>query len=219
MERTAVWKTVPPTERSIRVNPINPCSKKKLGGKTNTDSTDSTDFIRWWYSLNERSIRVNPINQCSKKRLGGGETNMDCTDITDFIRDATWYWIYYGLHLRLYGAGCLQQEIIRDNPSARQAQINPTTQKNPWKNRSVASVLSVIVFEHGERAKGEQAHQWGTVFQTALLLFLLVIPRLRPGLLSLRSVLSSRQNLLQTTNMERSAGFQTKLITNYKHGV
>ena len=28
MERTAVWKTVPPTERSIRVNPINPCSKK-----------------------------------------------------------------------------------------------------------------------------------------------------------------------------------------------
>ena len=131
-----------------------------------------------------------------EKKLGGGETNTDCTDITDFIRGATWYWIYYGLHLRLYGAGCLQQEIIRGNPSARQAQINPTTQKNPWKNRSVASALSVIVFEHGERAKGEQAHQWGTVFQTALLLFLLVIPRLRPGLLSLRSVLSSRQNLL-----------------------
>ena len=77
----------------------------------------------------------------------------------------------------------------------------------------------MIVVERGERAKGEQAHQWGTVFQTALLLFLLVIPRLRPGLLSLRSVLSSRQNLLQSTNMERSAVFQTKLITNYKHGV
>ena len=30
MKRMAVWKTVPPTERSIRVNPINPCSKKKL---------------------------------------------------------------------------------------------------------------------------------------------------------------------------------------------
>ena len=88
------WKTVPPTERSIRVNPINPCSKKKLGGKTNTD----------------------------------------CTDITDFIRD-------------------------------------------------------------------------GTVFQTALP-SLLVIPRLRHGLLSLRSVLSSRQNLLPTTNMEFSAGWK-----------
>ena len=111
----------------------------------------------------------------------------------------------------------------RDNPWQSQrptgANKSNNTKKNPWKNRSVASALSVIVFEHGERAKGEQAHQWGTVFQTALLLFLLVIPRLRPGLLSLRSVLSSRQNLLQTTNMERSAGFQTKLITNYKHGV
>ena len=36
------------------------------------------------------------------------------------------------------------------------------------KNRSVASGLSVIDFEHGERAEGERAHQWGTVFQTAL---------------------------------------------------
>ena len=47
----------------------------------------------------------------------------------------------------------------------------------------------------------------GTVFQTALP-SLLVIPRLRPGLLSLRSVLSSRQNLLPTTNMEFSAGWK-----------
>ena len=39
----------------------------------------------------------------------------------------------------------------------------------------------MIDFERGERAKGEQAHQWGTVFQTALPL-LLVIPRLRPGI-------------------------------------
>ena len=88
----------------------------------------------------------------------------------------------------------------RDNPWQSQrptgANKSNNTKKNPWKNRSVASALSVIVFEHGERAKGEQAHQWGTVFQTALLLFLLVIPRLRHGLLSLRSVLSSRQNLL-----------------------
>ena len=33
---TAVWKTVPPNERSIRVNPINPCYKK-LSGETSTD--------------------------------------------------------------------------------------------------------------------------------------------------------------------------------------
>ena len=84
------WKTVPPTERSIRVNPINPCSKKTR-------------------RLNEHGS-------------------------TDFIRD-------------------------------------------------------------------------GTVFQTALP-SLLVIPRLRHGLLSLRSVLSSRQNLLPTTNMEFSAGWK-----------
>ena len=38
-------------------------------------------------------------------------------------------------------------------------------------------------------------YQCGTVLQTAFLTFL-VIPRLRPGLLSLRSVLSSRQLLL-----------------------
>ena len=56
-------------------------------------------------------------------------------------------------------------------------------------------MLSVIDFERGERAKGEQAHQWGTVFQTALH-ELLVIPRLRPGLLSLRSVLASSQILV-----------------------
>ena len=38
-------------------------------------------------------------------------------------------------------------------------------------------------------------YQCGTVFQTAFLTFL-VIPRLRPGLLSLCSVLSSRQPFL-----------------------
>ena len=67
----------------------------------------------------------------------------------------------------------LQQEIIRDNHCARQAQRNPARHnKNPWKNKSVASGLSVIDFERGERAKGEWAHQWGTVFQTALPYFL-----------------------------------------------
>ena len=38
----------------------------------------------------------------------------------------------------------------------------------------------------------------GTVFQTAAY-FVFVIPRLRPGLLSLRSVLSSRQTLTDWT--------------------
>ena len=58
----------------------------------------------------------------------------DNADATDFIFSrisfcvATWYWIYYGLYLRLYGAGFLQQELIRENLSARQAQRNPTTQ-------------------------------------------------------------------------------------------
>ena len=39
----------------------------------------------------------------------------------------------------------------------------------------------------------------GTVFQTALL-YLFLPPRLRPGLLSLRSVLSSRQTTKQPNN-------------------
>ena len=36
----------------------------------------------------------------------------------------------------------------------------------------------------------------GTVFQTAILV-MFIIPRLRPGLLSLRSVLASSQSLLR----------------------
>ena len=40
-----------------------------------------------------------------------------------------------------------------------------------------------------------KSYEFGTVFQTVAF-FLFVIPRLRPGLLSLRSVLSSRQILL-----------------------
>ncbi len=43
----------------------------------------------------------------------------------------------------------------------------------------------------------------GTVFQTAAF-FVFVIPRLRPGLLSLRSVLSSRQTLTDWTKKEIS---------------
>ena len=40
-----------------------------------------------------------------------------------------------------------------------------------------------------------ESYEFGTVFQTVVF-FMFVIPRLRPGLLSLRSVLSSRQILL-----------------------
>ena len=40
-----------------------------------------------------------------------------------------------------------------------------------------------------------ESYEFGTVFQTVAF-FLFVIPKLRPGLLSLRSVLSSRQILL-----------------------
>ena len=40
-----------------------------------------------------------------------------------------------------------------------------------------------------------ESYEFGTVFQTVAF-FMFVIPRLRPGLLSLRSVLSSRQVML-----------------------
>ena len=40
-----------------------------------------------------------------------------------------------------------------------------------------------------------ESYEFGTVFQTVAF-FMFVIPRLRPGLLSLRSVLSTRQILL-----------------------
>ena len=43
----------------------------------------------------------------------------------------------------------------------------------------------------------------GTVFQTAILV-MFIIPRLRPGLLSLRSVLASSQNYPQPTTNNRS---------------
>ena len=105
----------------------------------------------------------------------------DNTDATDFIFSRILFLLVLPLDIG-FTTDCfcaytaldsLQQEIIRENPSARQAQTNPTIHnKYPWKNRSVASALSVIDFERGERAKGEWAHQGGTVFQTALPNFL-----------------------------------------------
>ena len=58
---------------------------------------------------------------------------------------------------------------IRQNPASdRRYEIlyRSNSKEHPWKNKSVASALSVIDFERGERAKGEWAHTWGTVFQT-----------------------------------------------------
>ena len=66
------------------------------------------------------------------------------------------------------------------------------------KNRSVASALSVIDFEHLWSSRSDEHVNSvcvGAVFQTALF-FLVVVPRLRPGLLSRCSVLASSQNLL-----------------------
>ena len=68
-------------------------------------------------------------------------------------------------------------------------------------------VLPPCFFSNTDLSDSTDFIRDGTVFQTALP-SLLVIPRLRHGLLSLRSVLSSRQNLLPTTNMEFSAGWK-----------
>ena len=62
---------------------------------------------------------------------------------------------------------------------------NPSHPRYPW-----------TFWARANWAEGEGANQQGTVFQTALF-SLVIIPRLRPGLLSLRSVLSSRQTTWQ----------------------
>ena len=44
------WKTVPPTERSIRVNPINPCSKKAR--RLNEHGfIGFNGFYKWWSAV------------------------------------------------------------------------------------------------------------------------------------------------------------------------
>ena len=48
------WKTVPPTERSIRVNPINPCSKKTR--RLNEHGfIGFNGFYQRWYCLPDSS--------------------------------------------------------------------------------------------------------------------------------------------------------------------
>ena len=89
----------------------------------------------------------------------------------------------------------LQQEIIRENHSARQAQKN---QQHTIKIRERTDPSHPLIRDWFWTWRASRRHasiSCGTVFQTALPL-LLVIPRLRPGLLSLRSVLASSQILL-----------------------
>ena len=108
----------------------------------------------------------------------------------------------------------LQQELIRENPSARQAQRNPTRHnKNPWKNKSVASGLSVIDFWTWRASlRRVSTTMWYCLPDSSPLLSL--YPRLRPGLLSLRSVLSSRQIYLQpiTNNQTPTTKHQQPII-------
>ena len=89
----------------------------------------------------------------------------------------------------------LQQEIIRENHSARQAQ---KIQQHTIKIRERTDPSHPLIRDWFWTWRASRRHasiSCGTVFQTALPL-LLVIPRLRPGLLSLRSVLASSQILL-----------------------
>ena len=137
MEFSAGWKPVPSVSES---NP-----GRSLGIYNHGENCCLED------STSHRAKHPRQSDKSVFEKKQGGKTNTDCTDITDFIRGATWYWFYYGTHLRLYGAGCLQQEIIRGNPSARQAQLNPTTQKKirertdpshrlyPWLSLNMAS--------------------------------------------------------------------------------
>ena len=88
----------------------------------------------------------------------------DSTDATDFIFSRILFLLVLPVDIG-FTTDCfcaytaldyLQQEIIRDNHCAQQApKIQQDTIKIREKNRSVASALSVIDFERGERAKGE----------------------------------------------------------------
>ena len=52
------WKTVPPTERSIRVNPINPCSKK------NSEEVKRTRIVRIQRILSEVLLDIGFTTDC-----------------------------------------------------------------------------------------------------------------------------------------------------------
>ena len=69
------------------------------------------------------------------------------------------------------------------------------SESNPGRSLGVNMIYKTAVWKTVPCWRAEGAYQCGTVFQTALF-SLVIIPRLRPGLLSLRSVLSSRQYCL-----------------------
>ena len=74
--------------------------------------------------------------------------------------------------MRLYGAG-LPPARVNPRKSQRPAGAEKSSKTIKIRERTNPShLLSVIDFEYGERAKAERAHQWGTVFQTALPYFL-----------------------------------------------
>ena len=110
-----------------------------------------------------------------------------------FLRISITLWTIWGLSL----AGVYPAPYRRKKKSEKnQDQVYLRFRKSVKKIKSVASVLSVSHFERMRtEPQGEGALQCGTVFQTAYLC-LFIIPRLRPGLLSHCSVLSSRQLLL-----------------------
>ena len=109
------------------------------------------------------------------------------------------------ISLRLWGAMIVTDYLLLEESCAVQAQIqserNPISSGNVRLNeirekiKSVASVLFVNSLSACGLSRRRRSMLSGTVFQTALF-SLVIIPRLRPGLLSLRSVLSSRQLLL-----------------------
>ena len=84
-----------------------------------------------------------------------------------FFLRFTWSWIFLRIVFAPVRRGLpIAREVrrlrkIRYNRSTVKAHRNPIKtiihKQDPWKNKSVASVLSVIDFERDERAKGEGA--------------------------------------------------------------
>jgi len=126
----------------------------------------------------------------------------DNADATDFIFSrisfcvATWYWIYYGLYLHLYGAGLPPARV---NPWKSQRPAGAEKSNNTIKIRERTNPSHPLSIR--DRFWTWRASQRRVSSSTRYCLpdsyFCVVVktPRLRPGLLSLRSVLASRQIL------------------------
>ena len=109
MERTAVWKTVPPPERSIRVNPINPCSKKTRRRWNEHGLYGYNGFYqRCYLILDLLRIAFAPIRRGmppardnpwqSQRPTGANKSNNTKKSVKEqirrigFIRDCLWTW-------------------------------------------------------------------------------------------------------------------------------